>query len=81
MQRRKERKVEDIRVAAGAHLSIPWLFELAKHPDDTADYCFGYAGVLVEIHVQVSMTDVMVVEKKCSPSGKYRVRVVLLNNV
>ena len=29
------------RVAAGAHLPAPWLFEPAKHPDDTADYCLG----------------------------------------
>ena len=27
------------RVAAGAHLPTPWLFEPAKRPDDTADYC------------------------------------------
>ena len=27
------------RVAAGAHLQTPWLFELAKRPDDRADYC------------------------------------------
>ena len=27
------------RVAAGAHLSIPWLFEPAKRRDVTADYC------------------------------------------
>ena len=27
------------RVAAVAHLPTPWLFELAKHPDDRADYC------------------------------------------
>ena len=27
------------RVAAGAHLPTPWLFETAKHPDDRADYC------------------------------------------
>ena len=27
------------RVAAGAHLSTPWLFELAKLSDDRADYC------------------------------------------
>ena len=26
------------RVAAGAHLPTPWLFEPAKRPDDTADY-------------------------------------------
>ena len=28
------------RVAAGAHLPTPWLFELAKRPHDRADYCF-----------------------------------------
>ena len=27
------------RVAAGAHLPTPWLFEPAKRPDDRADYC------------------------------------------
>ena len=27
------------RVAAGAHLPTLWLFELAKCPDDRADYC------------------------------------------
>ena len=26
-------------VAAGAHLSTPWVFEPAKRPDDRADYC------------------------------------------
>ena len=29
------------RVAAGAHLPTPWLFQPAKRPDDTADYCLG----------------------------------------
>ena len=27
------------RVAAGAHLPTPWLFEPAKSSDDRADYC------------------------------------------
>ena len=27
------------RVAAGAHLPIPWLFEPAKRPEDRTDYC------------------------------------------
>ena len=27
----------------GVHLSTPWLFELAKHPDDRADYCLDYS--------------------------------------
>ena len=27
------------RVAAGAHLTTPWLFEPAKRRDDRADYC------------------------------------------
>ena len=27
------------RVAAGAHLPTPWIFEPAKPPDDRADYC------------------------------------------
>ena len=27
------------RVAAGAHLPTPWLFEPAKHTDDRANYC------------------------------------------
>ena len=27
------------RVASGAHLSTPWLFEPAERPDDRADYC------------------------------------------
>ena len=27
------------RIAAGAHLSTPWLFESAKRPDNRADYC------------------------------------------
>ena len=29
------------RVAAGVHLSIPWLFEPAKRPDDRVDYFLG----------------------------------------
>ena len=29
------------RVAAGAHLPTPWLFEPAKRPDDRADYFQG----------------------------------------
>ena len=29
------------RVAAGAHLQTPWLFEPAKRPDDKADYCLN----------------------------------------
>ena len=32
-----------LRVAAGARLATPWLFEPAKRPDDTADYCLGYS--------------------------------------
>ena len=28
-------------VAAGAHLPNPWVFELAKRPDDRADYCLN----------------------------------------
>ena len=27
------------RVAAGAHLRTPWLFEPAERPDDRTDYC------------------------------------------
>ena len=27
------------RVAAGAHLPTPWLFEPARRPGDRADYC------------------------------------------
>ena len=34
------------RVAAGAHLPTPWLFEPAKRPDDKADYCLGKQGVI-----------------------------------
>ena len=30
------------RVAAGAHLPTSWLFEPAKRPDDTADYCLTH---------------------------------------
>ena len=30
-----------LRVAAGAHLPTPWLFEPAKCPEDRADYCLG----------------------------------------
>ena len=29
------------RVAAGAHLPTPWLFEPAKHPDDRAEILPG----------------------------------------
>ena len=29
------------RVAAGAHLPTPWLFEAAKRPDDRAVYCLN----------------------------------------
>ena len=34
------------RVAAGAHLRTPWLFEPAKHPDDRADYCLDCSFLL-----------------------------------
>ena len=30
------------RVAAGAHLPTPWLFEPAKRLEDRADYCLGF---------------------------------------
>ena len=33
------------RVAAGAHLSTPWLFEPAKRPDDRADYSLDCSWV------------------------------------
>ena len=42
--RTKKRKVGVYamkRVAAGAHLPTPWLFEPAKRPDEKADYCLG----------------------------------------
>ena len=29
------------RVAAGAHLPTPWLFEPAKRPDDKTNYCLN----------------------------------------
>ena len=29
------------RVVAGAHFPTPWLFEPAKRPDKTADYCLN----------------------------------------
>ena len=29
------------RVAAGAHLPTPWIFEPAERPDDSTDYCLG----------------------------------------
>ena len=29
------------RVAAGAHIPPPWLFEPAKRPDDRADFCLN----------------------------------------
>ena len=32
------------RVAAGAHLPTPWLFEPAKRPDDRADYWLECRG-------------------------------------
>ena len=32
------------RVAAGAHLPTPRLFEPAKRPDDRADYCLQWKG-------------------------------------
>ena len=31
------------RVAAGADLPTPWLFELAKRPGDRANYCLYYS--------------------------------------
>ena len=31
------------RVAAGAHLPTPWIFDPAKRPDDRADYCLNYS--------------------------------------
>ena len=34
------------RVAAGAHLQTPWLFEPAKRPDDRADYCLDCSFLL-----------------------------------
>ena len=33
------------RVAAGAHIPTPWLFEPAKRPDDAADYCLDYSSL------------------------------------
>ena len=40
------------RVAAGAHLPIPWLFEPAKRPDDRADY---YLGCLLPIARKIKL--------------------------
>ena len=34
------------RVAAGAHLPTPWLFEPAKCRDDRADYCLDCSFLL-----------------------------------
>ena len=33
------------RVAAGAHLPTPRFFELAKRPDDKADYCLDCSSL------------------------------------
>ena len=38
------------RVAAGAHVPAPWLFEPAKRPDDGADYCLGYNEASLVFH-------------------------------
>ena len=35
------------RVAAGAHLPTPWIFEPAKHPDDRADNCLNCSFSMV----------------------------------
>ena len=35
------------RVAAGAHPPTTWLFEPAKRPDDTADYCLDCSFLLL----------------------------------
>ena len=37
------------RVAAGAHLPTPWLFEPAKHPNDTVNYCPDCSLLLFDI--------------------------------
>ena len=37
------------RVAAGAYLPTPWLFEPAKCPDDKADYCLGHMEAPLQI--------------------------------
>ena len=34
------------RVAAGAHLPNPWLFEPAKHPDDRTDNSLGCSSLV-----------------------------------
>ena len=39
------------RVAAGAHLPSPWLFEPAKRPDDRTDYCLDNSRLLLKITV------------------------------
>ena len=36
------------RVAAGAHLPTPWLFEPAKRQDDRTDYCLEFMRVWFE---------------------------------
>ena len=33
------------RVAAGAHLPTPWLFEPVKRPNDRADYCMDCSSL------------------------------------
>ena len=33
------------RVAAGAHLPAPWLFQPSKRPDDRTDYCLDTPGL------------------------------------
>ena len=44
------------RVAAGAHLLTPWLFEPAKRPDDRADYSLDCSLNLVLTEFSVSWT-------------------------
>ena len=42
------------RVAAGAHLPTPWLFEPEKRPDNRADYCLDGSFLLqCKHHVHV----------------------------
>ena len=44
------------RVAAGAHLPTPWLFESAKRPDDKADYCLDCSFLSSCKHLVLAFT-------------------------
>ena len=49
------------RVAAGAHLPTPWLYEPAERPDDRADYCLDCSYLIY--YITLSRPQLMKYEK------------------